>query len=1045
MENVYSFQKGYFIMRSDKYKKKVANEEANVTPVTENSTAEAPSEAKETKKKKKKKEKKKKSVGKIIFRLFLVFLVLAIAGGVAVGSYVYKIIKSADAINPDDIYTILTESTVIYDDAGKKIDTVYQDSDRTIVTYEQIPEDLINAIVALEDKTFWNHHGFNYIRILGAIKEAVFSGGEVSGTSTITQQLARNIFLRDSRFDHSYERKIIEAYYTRILENELTKEQIITAYLNTVDFGYGCSGVQAASRSYFSKNVKKLTLAECAALAACPQLPTTYALVKMVPKDEVTKKDKVLKEVRTGAYIVNDLSKDRRELCLDLMLEQGYITQEKHDKAMKKSLKKMLNPKFDTSNEKAHYFEDYVIDEVISDLMEKYDWDYSAAAAKVYNGGLKIYSTLNSSAQKVITNEFNDDSNFPSVYTSVDGDGNILNSWGGVSLYDYDDFFDSKGNFTLYEDEIAKRKDGGLVIKTGHRLNIYETEVNGETDYSIEFKNMYVYENGELYAIGGGYINIPQQYKSLNSKGNLVISAEFFENPDYDKFFKFKKNGNVVIPQSSYTLNQQVIEPQAAMTIIENKTGHIKAMVGGRKTSGRMLYNRAINPRQPGSSIKPLGVYSAALQQGYEEVNAGQKHYFVDNKIDKQGAKYYGDYLTTKSIVVDEKTTIEGRVWPKNAGPGYSGIQTMRSAIQLSINTCAVKILTQVGVDYAAKLVEKYGISTLDLEGEINDVNLAALGLGGMSNGVTTLDMASAYTTFPNNGKRYETTSYTKVVDSKGEVLIDKGKKGEAVRVLNAGVAWIMADMLKSVVYGGTGGGAAISGCTVGGKTGTTDDQCDIWFDGFTPSYSASLWIGNDQNFELTSMSSYAAALWGRIMNQIPECKEGSYKSAPDNVIYTAGDYFISGTQSGLVDKDKLYKKYKVCAETGYLATPDCPKTKEVKYSIFDVDDDDDKDSKDSKNKVPKYYCNHHNKDTKKYPIDPTKKLIVDKPKEDPKKDDDKTPSDDDNKKPSGDSDIDKPTPAPTPEPEPDPEPEPEPDPEPEPEPEPDPEEMPED
>lgn len=973
-------------MRSDKYKK---NQTSNMSeqpaeqPVAGTNEVPAVDSLEKTgrreKKKKEKKIKEKKSAGKIVLRIILILIALGIAACIAVGAYAYKIIKSADPINPDDIYSLLTESTVIYNDKGKKIDTVYQDSDRTIVKYDQIPENLINAIIALEDKTFREHHGFNYIRILGAIKEAVFSGGSISGTSTITQQLARNVFLRESRFDHDYKRKIIEAYYTRILEKELTKEEIITAYLNTVDFGYGCSGVQAASRAYFSKDVSKLSLSQCAALAACPQMPTSYALVKLVPKDEVTKDDVILKEVRSGDYIANDASKERRELCLDLMLEQGYITQKQHDKAIKKSLKKMLKPKYDDSNEKSTYFEDYVIEEVISDLMDKYDWDYSYASMKVYNGGLKIYSTLNSKAQKVIEREFADNSNFPSVITNMDSDGNILNSWGGISLYDYDDYFDSKGNFKLKKKEFLKRKDGSLVIKAGKRLNIYETEVDGQTDYSLEFKNMYVYEDYELYAIGGGYINIPQKYKSLSKKGNLVISADFFNDPDYKGFFKFKKNGTIVIPQSSYTLNQEVIEPQAAMTIVENKTGHIKAMVGGRKTSGRMLYNRAINPRQPGSSIKPLGVYSAALQQGYEEVNAGQKHAFYDYGIDKQGARYYGDYLTAHSIVVDEKTTVEGRVWPYNAGGGYSGIQTMRSAIQSSINTCAIKILSQVGTEYSSKLVKKFGISTLDLKGNTNDVNLAALGLGGMSNGVTTLDMASAYTTFPNNGKRYETSSYTKVVDSNGEVLINKGKRGDSTRVLNSGVAWIMTDMLKSVVYGGTGYGASISGVQVGGKTGTTDDQCDIWFDGFTPTYSASLWIGNDQNFELTSMSSYAAALWGTIMDQIPECKEGSYKSQPDNVIYTAGEYFISGTQSGLVSKDSLYKKYKVCAESGDLPTPQCKHLKEVKYSIFDSKSSDGSSSK------PKYYCNIHNSNVNKYPINPKKKLVVSKPKDDKK------------------------------------------------------------
>ena len=142
------------------------------------------------------------------------------------------------------------------------------------------------------------------------------------------------------------------------------------------------------------------------------------------------------------------------------------------------------------------------------------------------------------------------------------------------------------------------------------------------------------------------------------------------------------------------------------MTIVENSTGYIKAMVGGRQTSGRQLHNRAVSPEQPGSSIKPLAVYAAALQQSAEEAQAGKKHTFTDFKIDKQGAKLWGYYLTAASIVIDEKTTINGKVWPQNAGGGYSGPTTMRGALQRSINTCAVKIFLQVGADYSADTVE---------------------------------------------------------------------------------------------------------------------------------------------------------------------------------------------------------------------------------------------------------------------------------------------------------------------------------------------------
>ena len=926
--------------------------------------------------------KKRYRLNKKQFFKFLLALILVMIIGVAI--FVGVVIAQAPKIDTDKIYDILTESTIIYDDNGNEIDTVYTEANRSNVKYDDIPKNLINAFVALEDKTFWDHHGFNFIRIFGAIKEAVFSGGDVSGTSTITQQLARNLFLRETMFDHSIKRKIIEAYYTIILEKNLTKEQIIEAYLNTINFGYNSNGVQAASQAYFSKDVKDLTVAQCAALAALPQAPSHFQLVEVVGNDDVSTKDQnIIKRTSNGTYIANDASKERRLTCLKLMLEQKYITQEQYDKASNRPLKKMLNPAYNGASTEADYFADYVIKEVINDLMEKKGWDYDRAWEKVYNGGLKIHSTMDSQAQKVIEKEFDNDANFPNAVINTDGNGNVINKYGQVVLYDYNDYFDEHGNFTFRTDEIVKRKDGSMIIRANKRLNVYNTEVNGETDYSIEFKDLYVSENGRPYSIAGGYINIPQQYKTKNKKGNIIISADFFKDEQYKDFFIFNDDGTVTIPAKSYELNQKVIQPQAAMTIVENSTGNIKAMVGGRKTTGRMLFNRATSPRQPGSSIKPLGVYSAAIQQSAEEAASGKKHAFTDLGIDEQGADLWGNYLTAGSIVIDEKTTINGSVWPQNAGGGYSGPQTMRYALQQSINTCAVKIFLQVGANYSADLVKKFGITTLDTEGSVSDLNPAALALGGMTNGVTTLDMASAYSAFPNNGTRKETSSYSEVLDSSGKKLLTN-KSSKTHRVLDSGVAWIMTDMLKSVVTSGLGSPASISGVQAGGKTGTTDDEFDIWFDGFTPSYSASLWIGNDQNFQLTSMSSYAASLWGKIMNQISGAKSGSYKGVPSNVIYTGGEYYISGTQGGAKSLKSLEKTVTICTESGYLATPDCPHTEKKTYKTYG----------DGAEDVPKYYCNIHNSDTDKYPINPNDKT---KPKDPAKPPDEEEPEEPDN------------------------------------------------
>ena len=500
----------------------------------------------------------------------------------------------------------------------------------------------------------------------------------------------------------------------------------------------------------------------------------------------------------------------------------------------------------------------------------------------------------------------------------------MLNKKGRLIMYKYGNFFNGKKQLILPKKEARIRDDGSLVIYANKRMKIYKTEVNGGIDFSIEIPTLYVWgDDSQLYSISGGYLNIPQQYKTRSEKGNIIVDAEYMNMDDTKKMIKKSKNGGVVFTKKIYTLNQRTIQPQSAMTIIENKTGYVLAMVGGRKIkSGRMLYNRAVEPRQPGSSIKPLAVYSAALQQSAEEAQAGKKHTYTDYHIDKQGVKGWGDYITASSYVGDEPCKVNGKVWPKNAGGGYSGKNTLRSALRQSINTCAVKIVHQVGIDYSAKMVKKYGITTLDTKGAVSDINYAALALGGMTNGVTTLEMANAYTTFPNNGtKTKEPIVYKKVVDSNGEVLLsaeDIGRK----RVLDPGVAWIMVDLMKGVVNAGTGTAARINGVQVAGKTGTTSDEYDLWFDGYTPKYTASLWMGNDYNIKLSGMSGWAAGLWGRIMAQVPGVTDGSYKAMPSDVVRVGNEYYAKGTEKGrstyyaeLEKKEKEEKKKKAEAK----------------------------------------------------------------------------------------------------------------------------------
>ncbi len=868
------------------------------------------------------------------FSFFHLFRDIILAGVLCVMIFIcysFVIITKAPKIDPVNIYDNIQQSSVIYNDEGRAVDSAYYTQDRKICKYEDMPENLVNAFVALEDKTFWKHHGFNWTRMIGAVFQSITGSGKISGTSTITQQLARNVYLPETMSTRSIKRKVLEMYYAAVIERKLSKKEIVEAYLNTIYLGFGNYGVEAASESYFGKKPKDLSLVQCASLAALPQAPDSYALVQMLGSGETPDDNDTIIKKRPNKYVANDESKNRRETCLALMKDQGYITEDQYNKAKGQKLTKFLNAQLSNKASKYSYFHEYLLDEVIQDLMEKYDYSEDKATDLVYTGGLSIYSTVDSHAQAMIVKEFNKDSNFPSIAGySTDGNGNIINSGGGIMLYSYRNFFNSKNEFKLKSQECKVNEDGSLTIKSGYRLNIYNTSAG----YSLEFKPTYVNEGGKLYMYNGGYINIPEKYKSMDDNDNLVISAKFFKK--YPDWIKLGKN-TATITENAYTLPEKTIEPQASMVIVEVGTGKIKAMVGGRKQQGRQLYNRALNPRQSGSSIKPISVYSGALQKSYDLASEGKKFPFKDTGHDRQGSKYYGDYLTASSVIVDERMTFNGQTWPQNASNSFSGAVTMRKALQNSINVCAVKLELQVGAEYIADLVEKFGITTLDREGGTNDLNPAALALGGLTNGVIPLEMAQAYAAFPNGGVRQSSIAYTKVTDRNGKVLLTS--KSESSKVLDEGVAFVMTDMLKSVVSQGIGSPAGISGVQAGGKTGTTSSEFDIWFDGFTPSYAAALWIGNDVNMQLTSMSGPAAALWGKIMNQIPKAKKGHYKSQPSDVTHVNGEYYTKGTESGrstyFADRAREAAQRKAAATKKKAASS-------KKSSHDDHDDDDD-------------------------------------------------------------------------------------------------------
>jgi len=294
------------------------------------------------------------------------------------------------------------------------------------------------------------------------------------------------------------------------------------------------------------------------------------------------------------------------------------------------------------------------------------------------------------------------------------------------------------------------------------------------------------------------------------------------------------------------------VQPQAALITLDPRTGAILAMMGGRNY-GKSQYNRSIRAyRQPGSAIKPF-VYATAIGQGY----------------------------TAATIFEDKPLSItmaDGTEWkPENYDHTFKGRMTLREALKQSINSVAVQLLQQVGVDRVAEQMAKMGINLVK-SGSVNDYGLAPLALGGLTKGVTPLELAAAYTPFANGGIYSKPLALRKVVDRQGNLVKEYSSGSSGEQALSPQDAYIMTSLMESVVNGGTGVQAKLGDRPVAGKTGTTSDYTNAWFIGYTPDLLTAVWIGNDSQKQPMIYkkwgnigSSSAAQVWGTYMRRVTD------------------------------------------------------------------------------------------------------------------------------------------------------------------------------
>ena len=382
---------------------------------------------------------KKQSVGSVIKntfvnvgRVFAVLLMVGIITGCIVASvltvYVLRYINSDEQLNLTDLQ--LNYTTILYADNGEtgepyELKRLHYEQNRIWVPYDQIPEHMVDALVSIEDKRFWDHHGVDWKRTTGAfINLFIPIYSTQQGGSTITQQLVKNITGDDAV---RIERKVQEIFRAINLEKHYSKEQILEAYLNTVYYSNSCYGVQAAANTYFGKDVSELSLAESASIIGITQFPGKY-----------------------DPFVHPEYNKERQEDILYAMRAQDKIDDTLYDEATDEPLVFQKDVAYQAINTTQNYFIDHVIEEVLADLQEEKGFTRQYATQQLYSGGYRIYTTMDENMQNYVEDFYSDPANFPRVSNDTypqsacvitDLNGRVLALAGGIGEKQYDRSF----------------------------------------------------------------------------------------------------------------------------------------------------------------------------------------------------------------------------------------------------------------------------------------------------------------------------------------------------------------------------------------------------------------------------------------------------------------------------------------------------------------------------------------------------------------------------------------------------------------------------
>lgn len=835
-----------------------------------------------------------------LYRFLVIFLVvLATMGGIAGVGFLNGILDSAPSI--EQISVVPTGyKTSIYDRDGDLIETLIgAGANREYVTIDQIPPVLRNSFIAIEDERFYEHSGIDVKGLFRAFVVGIKRGEFSQGASTITQQLIKN-----QVFDGGAEDNFMDRFIRKIQEQQLSikLELEMNKYLILENY---LNTINLGAGTYGV------------------QTASNRYFNKDV-NDLTLSESAVIAAIAQSPTNLNPINypennSARRELVLQNLLKLELCSQEEYDTAMADNVYERILTVNEEFGDDAYnsYFVDEIIEQVQKDLVN-IGYSKTQASNAIYSGGLSIQTTLDSNIQDIIDNVYGDEENFPPLY-----DGYSWNYRGKSKK-----FPDSLGKYSyweLQEYRMSVQKRNGDTI----HYQPYDFE-----EFFMEHDIVEIYENSEALR---NKFEEEELESFLNSKPKFTV---YFSRREHAYFFieAFKhiilETGDVILGEN-YEL---VIQPQSSFVVMEQDTGYVAGISGGRgpKTGNRTLNRATSTKRSPGSTFKTLAVYLPALDSAD---------------------------MTLASIVDDAPYHYPDGKEVENWHSSFEGLTTLRRGLYRSMNVVTVKTLMSITPELAMGYLgeDNLGFTSLD---PVND-SVPSLGLGGITDGVYNDELTAAYAAIANNGLYTEPTYYTRVLDHDGRVILEKNPKTK--QVMKESTSFLLTEALQDVVTnsGGTGSAYAFknSNMPVAGKTGTTSDDWDLWFSGFTPYYTATVWSGYDNNFDQEEKN-YQKVIWRTIMEGIHEQYEleAVKFEKPDSVVtakictksgklaveglcdkYAGGstirtEYFAKGTvPSDLCD---VHVRLKLCEESKKIANDYCPQDK-VKDTVYLVKNED--------------------------------------------------------------------------------------------------------